>query len=349
MATSNYIGYIIGALAAASFRDIKLKYKWYKILLVISVFSTAGMGATTDMILWSVLRLVSGIASVAGMLMASGLILNWFLRKGMHQELGLHFTGIGAGILISGIAVASMSSYLSWSEQWYWLAILGSVFLLPAWLWMPKPVEVSPESTNNSEVSKSGGSWIALLIAFYFCTGFGYAVGATFIVAILAQMEFFSSLGGVVWVVVGAAAIPSSFLWDKIARVYGTIFALIIANVLETVALLVPYFTESALLNIAGAMLFGSAFVGIVSMTLSLVGRRYPHNPTKAMAKLTISYGVAQIIAPAAAGYFAVLYGSYSDSLLVTAVVLTIGTLFLLILQSHYGSEQHARQDRAEG
>ena len=42
---------------------------------------------------------------------------------------------------------------------------------------------------------------------------------------------------------------------------------------------------------------FGATFIGIVSLTLALVGRRSPANPGKAMARLTLSYGAAQIIA----------------------------------------------------
>ncbi|WP_419709711.1 YbfB/YjiJ family MFS transporter [Pseudomonas sp. NFX224] len=176
-----------------------------------------------------------------------------------------------------------------------------------------------------------------ILIAFYFCTGFGYAIGATFIVAILGRFEFFSQIGSVVWILVGIAAIPSSFLWDRIARRTSTVTALMVANVLETIAIVIPRFTDGILENVVGAVLFGSSFVGIVSLTLALVGRKYPANPAKAMAKLTLSYGVAQVIAPALAGYLAARYGGYGDSLLLTGGVLTLGTMLLFSLQSSVG------------
>lgn len=332
LATFNYIGYIAGALIAASLSDLDIKFKLYKIFLLLSICSTAAMGATTDVVIWSVLRFVSGLTSIAGMLIASGLILNWLMRKGQAPELGLHFTGVGMGIVVSGLAIVSMLNYFNWSEQWYWLAILGMVFFPPAWLWMPKPKKLSSHNSTQQDTEKKSKNWMRLLIAFYFCTGFGYAIGATFIVAILVQMEYFANIGSVIWIIVGAAAMPSSFLWDKIARSTNTVFALILANALETVAILVPIMTDSPELNIVGAVLFGSTFVGIVSLTLALVGQSYPSNPAKAMAKLTISYGIAQIVAPAAAGYLAAKHGSYSDSLLLTAMALTAGTVLLFFL-----------------
>lgn len=335
LATFNYMGYIVGALVAANLSDLSLKYRIYKVCLVVSIASTAGMGATTDLYLWATLRLVSGVASVAGMLIASGLIMNWLLRKGMTQELGLHFTGLGLGIVVSGVAIILMSDYFSWYQQWYWMATIALLFFPMAWMWMPQPMKMPCKamtaSVNSNAVSPG---WMKVLIAFYFCTGFGYAIGATFIVAILGKFEFFAQIGSVVWIIVGAAAIPSSFLWDRIARSTSTVTALIVANTLETLAILVPRFTDDTSINVVGALFFGSTFVGIVSLTLALVGRSFPDNPAKAMAKLTISYGIAQIIAPAAAGYLATRYGGYSDSLIVTGAALSMGTLLLFFLRS---------------
>lgn len=333
LATFNYIGYIIGALIAANLSDLALKYKIYKVCLVVSVASTAAMGMTTDLTMWALLRFISGATSVAGMLIASGLIMNWLMRKGMQQELGLHFTGLGLGIVVSGAAIILMTAHLNWAEQWYWMATIALLFFPPAWLWMPQPVRAPQDVKSDATSVKASPSWMKILIAFYFCTGFGYAIGATFIVAILGKFEFFAQIGSVVWIIVGAAAIPSSFIWDKIARSSSTITALIVANVLETLAIVVPRFTDDTLVNVLGAILFGSTFVGIVSLTLALVGRHFPANPAKAMAKLTISYGIAQIIAPAAAGYLATRYGGYSDSLLITGAALTVGTCLLFVMR----------------
>ena len=335
LATFNYIGYIVGALVAANMSDLSMKYRFYKVCLIVSIASTAAMGMTCDLYLWAILRFVSGVASVAGMLIASGLIMNWLLRKGLSQELGLHFTGLGLGIVVSGVAIILMSDYFAWDQQWYWMATIALLFFPMAWMWMPQPVKLARKATTAPVSSNTvSTSWMKVLIAFYFCTGFGYAIGATFIVAILGKFEFFAQIGSVVWIIVGAAAIPSSFLWDKVARSTSTVTALIVANILETLAIIVPWFTDSTSINVVGALLFGSTFVGIVSLTLALVGRSFQDNPAKAMAKLTISYGVAQIIAPAAAGYLAARYGGYSDSLLITGAALSLGTLLLFILRS---------------
>jgi MFS family permease len=171
-----------------------------------------------------------------------------------------------------------------------------------------------------------------LLIAAYFCAGFGFAMGATYTVAILVKLPLLADKGGWVWVIVGLAAAPSCFLWDRVADAVGQVRALMMAFGLQMVSVLMPIATDHAWLNVGGAMLFGATFVGIVSLTLTLIGRCFPANPAKAMARMTLSYGVAQIIAPALAGYIATASGSYRGALVVTALVMGCGVVALQAL-----------------
>ncbi len=62
---------------------------------------------------------------------------------------------------------------------------------------------------------------------------------------------------------------------------------------------------------------------------LVYVGHKFPHNPAKAMAKLTISYGIAQLIAPALAGYLSTLTGHYLSALWMAAAIMLMGIFFV--------------------
>ena len=333
LATVNYAGYMAGTLLAASINDLGRKYLIYRCGLLIAVVSTAAMGWTDSVPVWSVLRFVAGFSSTAGLLLASGLVLNWLIRQGHRPQLGLHFVGLGLGIAVSGVAVAALVQGLPWDRQWLGLGLLGIVFFGPAWLWMPPPVPVQPAAAQAASTSTTPPRrWMWLLIAAYFCAGFGFAMGATYTVAILVKLPLLADKGGWVWVIVGLAAAPSCFLWDRVADAVGQIRALMMAFGLQMVSVLMPIATDHALLNVGGAMLFGATFVGIVSLTLTLIGRCFPANPAKAMARMTLSYGVAQIIAPAMAGYIATASGSYRGALVVTALVMGCGVVALQAL-----------------
>lgn len=128
LATVNYAGYMAGTLLAASINDLGRKYLIYRCGLVIAVVSTAAMGWTDSVPVWSVLRFVAGFSSTAGLLLASGLVLNWLIRQGHRPQLGLHFVGLGLGIAVSGVAVAALVQGLPWDRQWLGLGFRHCLF-----------------------------------------------------------------------------------------------------------------------------------------------------------------------------------------------------------------------------
>ena len=69
--------------------------------------------------------------------------------------------------------------------------------------------------------------------------------------------------------------------------------------------------------------------MGIVALTLALAGKRNSANPSGAMARLTLSYGVAQIIAPAIVGRIAETTGNYDAGMIMAAVTMAIGIALL--------------------
>ncbi len=328
LATFNYLGYLAGTVLVARVGDMQLKFRFYRIGLVLAVVSTGLMGTTTDMAIWGVLRFVAGLSSTAGLLLASGLVLNWLLAHQRRPQLGLHFAGLGVGIAVSGLAAAAMADQLASSRQWIALGTLAVVFLIPAWAWMPPPAAIS-SATGANAPPPPGRRWRWLLIASYFCAGVGFVVSATFIVAILVQTPVFAGHGSWVWMLVGLTAIPSTFAWDRLSNRLGLIRALMLAYALQATSFVLPLLDGGLWAGAASAVLFGLTFAGIVSLTLTVVGRHYPHNPAKAMATLTLSYGVAQIIAPAIAGTLARDSGSYQGALVLAAIMMVIGIVLL--------------------
>ncbi|WNH52762.1 YbfB/YjiJ family MFS transporter [Stenotrophomonas oahuensis] len=331
LATFNYVGYLLGALLVARVGDMQLKFRFYRVGLLLAVASTALMAVTTTPAVWSALRLVAGLSSTAGLLLASGLVLNWLLAHGHRPRLGLHFAGLGLGIVVSGVATGLLAGHATSSAQWGWLGAVGALFLIPAWAWMPAP---APASSSQAATAPAPPSrrWRQLLIAAYFCAGIGFVVSATFIVAILEQTPAFRGHGSAVWILVGLAAVPSTFAWDRVASAMGLIRALMLAFALQAASFVLPLLDDGLWAGLGSALLFGLTFAGIVSLTLTVIGRHYPQNPAKAMATLTLSYGVAQILAPAIAGTLARSSGSYQASLLLAAIAMTVGIFLLAVM-----------------
>ena len=334
LAAINYLGYFCGAISASLISDLMLKDRLYRIGLILAVLTTAGMGLTDNIWLWLVLRFVAGLSSAAGLLLGSGLILNWLIRHDHPSELGIHFVGLGLGIAICAVVVELLNSHVGWSQQWLILSVLGLVILIPAWVWLPPP--------DKSAITRSGGSmldappstaFLRLFMAVYFCAGVGYVVSITFIVAIVDQLPGLEGKGTWTFLVLGLAGIPSSIIWDLIARKMGDLNALICAFVIHIIGILLPVIEHSITFAMIGAVLFGSTVFGIVSLVLTMAGRYYPTRPSKMMGKMTLSYCIAQILAPIVTGLLAEHGGSYSDGLYIAALMMVIGTLLMLMLK----------------
>lgn len=328
LATINYTGYIAGAILASSRSELRIKYRLYRWGLVLAVMTTAATGLTTDIYLWTALRFLSGFSSTSGMLLASGLILNWLLRQGQRPDLGAHFLGMGLGIVVTGFCAVVFAGSLSWDRQWLAFAALSLTFFLPAWLWMPQPAPIVPSSGTVS-VHRMRRTWLICLHLAYFCAGFSYVISATFIISIVQRVPTLTHIGNWIWLVVGVSAIPSSFLWDCAARRVGEIRALLFAYSLQIISVILPALSDGVLANMLGATLYGATFAGIVSLTLALIGRSFPNNPAKAMARLTLSYGVGLIVAPIIAGTLADMSGDFRSSLFMAAIVLLFGIAIL--------------------
>ena len=334
LAAINYTGYLCGAILASVINDVVIKDRLYRIGMFIAVASTVMMGLTDNLIVWSISRFIAGLSSAAGLMFGSGLILNWLIRHNHHSELGIHFSGVGLGIAVCSAAAIMMTPSLSWNEQWFVFSGIGLLLLIPALGWLPPP--------NRSIITKSGNSmqdcppsqaFVRLFMAAYFCAGFGYVVTATFIVAIVNSISGLEGKGNLVFLVIGLAAAPSCIVWDLIARRIGGLKALVIATFIQIIGILLPIIGGGLLTALTGALLFGGTCMGIVSLVLSMAGRYYPTRPAKMMGKMTIAYGVAQIIGPTITAQIGVVSENYSAGLYIAAGVMALGSCLFCLLK----------------
>jgi len=330
LATINYVGYLIGAVIASQISSLVLKDKLYRIGLVVAVLSTVGMGLTDNLWVWSTLRFFAGLSSAAGLLLASGLIMNWLIRNGHRSELGIHFSGMGLGIVVCSVLVEMVSRSFGWQAQWYMLTLLGVVLLVPAWAWLPPPNTSGVNNSGQTLVDKPPSSFfMKMFMLSYFCAGVGMVVSSTFIVSIIDQQPDLAGLGAWTFMILGVGAAPACIIWDLVARRLGDMNALISASLLQAVSILLPLAENNVFMAVLGAALFGFTFIGVVSLVLSMAGRYYPTKPAKMMGKMTITYGIAQIISPSLVGWLAQDSGDYSVGLYIASAAMLVSVLLL--------------------
>jgi MFS family permease len=324
IASWNYLGYLLGALGASLIAARRLRVEVLVSSIVVSVVTTAAMGFTEDVVLWCALRLVSGLAAAAVLVLASAVVFDALAKSGRPHLLGVHFSGVGIGIALSGLVVALAAGALDWRGQWF---VLGGVSAVLAAASMPL-LRAGPPLARATTMAPAERFSAGLLVASYFLEGLGYVVTGTFLVAIAREMPAIGGAAEVLWIAVGLAAAPSAVLWSRLAQRWGAPAALVAAHVVQAAGIVAPVFFGSLWVGLLAAVCFGSTLLGITAVAVAFGGRISRH-PARMIGVLTAAFGLGQMIGPVLAGWLAERQGGFNGSLLLAAGAVLAGAALL--------------------
>jgi predicted MFS family arabinose efflux permease len=328
LATSNYLGYLVGAILGIMVPALSRARLALRVSGVVLVATLAAMPLAHDVAGWAALRGLAGVASAVIFMVAGNAILTE-LTSGQPHLVGWAYGGVGAGIALSGALVAIVKSIGDWQTAWWSSAALTTVLLAAAWfvgVTGPEEKRAAPPAARGPASRHS--RWFAILAVSYFLEGAGYIVAGTFLVAAISATGP-SWLSSSVWIIVGAAAVPSCVAWTLLSRHVSRPTLITGALILQAVGIALPALTGAVPAALAAAVLFGGTFIGIT--TLSLAAGRHLRVP-RAIAILTAGYGIGQVLGPLVVE--PTLHGGYHQALLVGAglvLVAGVGSALLRI------------------
>ena len=331
LATSNYLGYLVGAWVAGRLPIGNKRILFLQITLVISILTTAFMGFTSVIIIWYLLRFISGVVSAFIFVVITSLILDQ-LASSSHMHLsGLFYSGVGIGIALSAVIVSPIQAVFHWNGTWIVLALFSIVLFVLIVLFI-KPITPSKQLVESQIISQKTPpqSWMKWLIIAYSLEGLGYIVTGTFIVSIAQESTSFHGDAAFVWFVVGVAAIPSCIVWSKLAQRYGYVKILLISMLLQAIGIVLPALATNSMTLYASAFIFGATFMGITTVCTTLARKLAPVNSHQMIGYLTAGYALGQMIGPSIAGTLASYTNSYQYALVGASLVVMLGGLCLI-------------------
>lgn len=347
LATSNYLGYLVGALVAGRLQMGNKRIPFLQIALVISILTTAMMGFTDAVIAWYVLRFMSGIMSAWIFVVAASLVLDQLANDGKAHLSGLFYSGVGTGIALSSIIVSPMHAMFDWDGTWIALALF-SVILLLFIVFLIRPVNQQHTQKKSSQTVAMRkfppASWMKWLIMAYSLEGLGYIVTGTFIVSIAEESTSFHGDASYVWFVVGIAAIPSCIVCSKLAQRYGYVRTLLISMLFQGLGIVLPALATNTMTLYISAFIFGATFMGITTVATTLARQILPVNSHQILGYLTAGYALGQMLGPSLAGTLANYTNSYQYALLGATAVVVVGA-FCLISGLNYEKEKVGELD----
>ncbi|WP_051370432.1 YbfB/YjiJ family MFS transporter [Streptomyces sp. 142MFCol3.1] len=329
LATANYIGYLVGALAGILCPALVRSPALLRASLVVLVASLAGMPATHSTAVWIALRLQAGVASALIFVIAVSSLLSHLREHPAHLP-GWAFGGVGAGIALSGLLVLAVRSFADWRAAWWASAALAALLTVMAWNLRPESAPAEPATAGEHEPRARTGRWFTALFASYTLEGIGYIVAGTFLVAAIEQGSP-GWIGSGAWVLVGVAAVPSSALWAWLGRRWSRPGLLLAALVIQAVGIALPALFDGVTAALVSAVLFGATFIGISTLALAAGAHlRFP----RSVALLTAGYSVGQILGPLVVA--PLLRHGYHQALLLAAGVVLAAAVAAAILRSGF-------------
>jgi predicted MFS family arabinose efflux permease len=309
LASANFLGYLLGALCAALPNLPGPRRRWLLGSLATSAITTAAMALGRSLVAFLILRWIGGVASALVLVFASAMVLDHPAGPHRAAALGLHFAGVGIGIAASAILIAVLvRAGQPWQTFWLGSGLVSLVATLAVAGLVRR--ERAPRVSLSPASREIIGPGVYRLIAAYGLFGFGYVITATFLVSLLRAAPAVRQLELVIWAVFGLAAAPSVAAWTWVATRIGASLAFALACLTEAAGVLASAIWLTATGLVLGASLVGGTFMGLTALGLALARALAPGDPRRALAFMTGSFGLGQIVGPAFAGVVSDRLGS---------------------------------------
>jgi predicted MFS family arabinose efflux permease len=324
IASANFLGYLVGALAAARSKLPGSRRGWLICTLAVSALSTGAMALASTLPEFLVVRFAGGAAGAFAIVVAIALVVERLAAVGRSSLIAIHFGGVGVGIAVSAALVSCLLAAGSgWRTLWAAASAVSLLFtIIVAWLMIQEP------ATRQAVASKAGpqtapGFWMLLVVNGL--ASFAYVITATFLVAMVRRLPELTAIEPWIWVIFGLATAPSVALWTWVASRWGIACALSLAYLVEAAGV-----ASSVLWPVQTGMIIATIFVGATFISNTALGMMAARalssgDARRPVALMTVAFGVGQIAGPTFAGVLHDALGSFLVPSLIAAGGVIVG------------------------
>jgi len=325
LASANYAGYLIGALAATRLPVPPMRAILGGLLAI--AITTLAMGFTHVFAEWIIWRTAAGIASAFVLVHISAWSVQRLAALQRPSLGGVVFAGVGIGVAGAGLICLAFVAMGASSAQ-LWL-ILGSVSAL-AVLGFVALLRSTGGATTAQETGAASGVRFSFsrdewrLILCYGAFGFGYIIPATFLPVMARQVIPDPALFGWAWPLFGTAGTIATLVAARASKPKQARLFWALAHVVMAVGCAV-----AALVSSFDAVLIAALAVGGTFMVITMYAVQEAQNVAGVHARpligvMTTAFALGQIIGPL------LVRGSASEGTQF-ALPLLLATLILLL------------------
>jgi len=351
--TGNFIGYLLGVLVSSRL----VKRFGYRTVISSGIFLVGGsmilVGTANGF--WLVLAafFFTGIGSGLGNVPVMGLVSHWFGSSLRGRAAGLMVSGIGLGIMITGVLIPAINNWTArgqgWRTNWMILGILVlTIGVLCSFLIRNRPQDLGlqvveragkkrEEKQSNPHTVKpfmTGKQTLFHLGGIYFLFGFTYVIYVTFVITTLINDYSFSeAVAGRFWFWFGLIGIFSGPIFGSLSDHIGRARTLALVYALQGVSHLLLALNPLPGSTYLSIGLFALCAWSVPSIVAAAIGDYLgPLKAAAGFATVTMFFSIGQISGPALAGIMAERSGSFSQAYLLAGLLTAIAALLSLLL-----------------
>ncbi|MCL7988068.1 MFS transporter [Sphingobacterium sp. lm-10] len=295
------VGYMIGPIFINVTKNLFKSAQLIKASLIICSLSYIMFSINSFGFHWMYFwRFMAGFGGALLMVLSPTLVLPYY-RNAANKGLifGIVFSGIGIGILISGVVIPFLYERLGlWYVLWF-LALLTFLLTMVTWKsWSFLQHEQDRQIANiagSPKLSFISKNFLFLLFAYCF-QAIGYLPHTLFWVDFLVrQMNKSFAFGGFCWAIFGIGALSGPILLGKLSDFIGIKQTILLGFALESFAVFMPIFFQSDPAFYISSFIVGVFTPGMVALTsayaLSLFG---DINYKMAWSNITLGFSIFQ-------------------------------------------------------
>jgi MFS family permease len=355
LASANYLGYLVGALACTFQPWIWRRIGWASTVngpwlvragLAATALLTLGMALHAPWA-WTALRFAAGVASAVVFLYTSGWCLEQLARRDRPEMGALIFVGPGMGIVASGLAATALVQlHAPASAGWLTFGVLA--VLLTALVWrvfdLRRNAPAAAASTTGPSAAvapvRAGPAETGLLTVAYGLAGIGYIITATFLPVIARQALPGSHWLDLFWPLFGVGVMVGAIGASRLRAAVDLRLRLAWCYAIQAVGVAASLVSPTLAGFAIGSLLLGLPFTAITFFAMQEVRRIRPGNATSLMGLLTAMYGLGQIAGPPLAAWLVARGASpaqgFSTSLWIASGLLALGAGLYVLLARRF-------------
>lgn len=310
LATANYVGYLLGALACMALPWVAPGFyaRWHPARL-----ARAGLVATVLLTLamalpvaaaWPALRFAAGAASAFVLLNVAAWCMVRMAVLGRPAMGGLIFCGPGVGIVLTGLAASAMVA-AQWraASGWVVFGVLSVLLCVGVWpVVRGRAVKADGGAQPRAPAQGGNAGTVAargVHALAYGLAGLGYIVTATFLPVIArAALPPGSPWPDLFWPMFGAGVAVGAALSTRAPSAWDRRWLLLAAYALQALGIVLGLVWPTPAGFALSSALVGLPFTAITFYGLQEARRLWPQSADSFASLVTAVYGLGQIAGP---------------------------------------------------